>query len=159
MKQSTVVITSAELCQNNVFEFVKEISKMRTYGGHINLLAKDHINFYRRYNHGPQSLNELKAFVIEKVFNDPEAYLFQDDYKSNNGILIKQVTPLSFLYEFVNKQSSSLAQGCYAAQVGEGPGLLSEIKIECDSKLVTSNPQEMRNTLESMQGFGLFGLN
>ncbi|OGI72546.1 hypothetical protein A3J61_01080 [Candidatus Nomurabacteria bacterium RIFCSPHIGHO2_02_FULL_38_15] len=92
------------------------------------------------------SIGELQAFVVDRLGLDAEAYLNDEGrYKDEGGILIKQVTPLKFLYEYGNQAE---AECCYATEPGEGSGKFQDVKIECNCKLVTSSPTVMREILE-----------
>jgi hypothetical protein len=143
-----ILITSAGLYQNNVPEFIQEISKVKNFIGHVNLLAKDHLSFRNKFKRPARSPGELYAFILSKFKHNPEAYFHDDVYKNENGIIVKQVLPLSILYEYAN--SEGFGECCYAANQGEPLTKLQSIKFECRTNLVTSSPLVMKRNLEQL---------
>lgn len=145
MNPKIVLITAGSLRQDYVQEFTQDIGEIPACGGHINLFAKDYINFFRKFEKPPQSITELQAFVWERVRGDPENYLFSDQFKKEKGFVLKQVIPFKFLFEFVN--SERLGECCYAKMENENPGIFSDIKIFCPPALITESPKQMKDIL------------
>lgn len=145
MNTKIVLVTAGSLNQDYVHEFTRAIVEIPNCGGHVNLFAKDYINFVRKFSKPPTSLDELRAFVYDKTQGDPEKYLFSDQYQKENGFLLKQVIPFRFLFEFVN--SERLGECCYAKQKDEPLDVARDVKIFCPSKLVSDKPSQMRDNL------------
>lgn len=147
----TLLISSGTLEQKNVPPVVLQVlTSFQGIIGHNNLFAKDVMNFYRKYGSLPPSLEILKAFVIEKVKSDPEAYLFSgDEYKpSSQGILVKQVAPLRFVYEFVNKEFYLNKGVCTFVDMPNSGHRNTDVKIFCPTALITPSPQKMVSKLK-----------
>lgn len=140
-----VLITAGTLSQDHVQQFTQAIFEIPSCGGHVNLFAKDYLNFVHRFGKGPSSISELQAFVHDEVRGDPERYLFTDQYKNEKGFILKQVIPFKFLFEFVNYER--LGECCYAKTVDEGLTFMNDVKIFCPKGLVTASPEQMKDVL------------
>jgi hypothetical protein len=142
----TLLVSSGTLEQRNVRPVILQVlNSLEGVIGHNNLFAKDLMNFYRRYGSLPPSLEILKAFIIDKIKSDPEAYLFSDDdYKpSSQGILVKQVAPLGFVYQFINSQFYEKKAVCTFVDMPSNGHRNTDVKIFCPTGLITPNPQKM----------------
>lgn len=141
-----ILLTTGTLDQANLHDFTLTIQNIDGFAGKLNLFLIDWTNFYKKYDKYPQSLVELRDFVLDKIGADPEAYLFdKKEFKRNGRFVIKQVAPIRYLYEFLSE--NDLGFGCYALDKNEIEPF-DDIKIYCPVKLITREPSEMKSYLE-----------
>lgn len=157
----TILISTDVPDQSNLPEFIRQISKIDGFTDHLNLFARDFVDFYLKFGSSPKSLNELKAFVIDKIGNDPEVYLFgkkqsktRGRFKRRGRFLVKQVIPLKSIYEFLVQDEKESGFGCYVVSDNDTqkPATDSfDIKVCCPVKLVTSSPEQMASYLKGLR--------
>lgn len=162
MYNKNILIATDCLDQSNLPEFIHSISEIKGFINFRNLFARDYAHYFMRYGHGPEDLNKLRAFVIERYNSDAEAYLFGQENCFGSGVFtLNQVPPLMFLYEFINYEGLGLGsfvpynENEKPHQVTDEIGL---VKISCPIKLVTNDPVAMRQNLSEflVRPAGLF---
>lgn len=152
MHGNNVIISTDCIDQSNLPEFIRHISVIYGFINYTNLFSQDYAHYYMRYGHGPESLNILKAFIIDKYKRDAEYYFSsRENYEGGGVFTLRQVPPLMFLYEFINHQG--LGIGSFVPY-DEKPHQVSDeidlVKISCPLKLVTNNPITMKQNLSEI---------
>ena len=106
----------------------------------------DIVNFYARYDRLPKDILELRMFVNEIYYKDPERYIFERIKGTGKKVLL--MVPSDIIYQFMHQ--NEIGQRAYLLEPQEGI-FIQTLDVRIVNDFVTRDSKEVIDFFRSKE--------